>query len=568
MKKWHIVPLILVACYNIIAYIYRWQGDVISYLSFATNQQNQQIEYGWNNQSNISRGRSGGDDLNFNNERSIDDDWNVVINTAEASNYSCGGDDSHPHLPTSINATILANNVSISLQRHQEEDISYVGLEVAFRAYDEAMQPQKIGGDVFILDYQSYWQSSITLATNNYTVIRSAAFTIDHADGTYHARLHLPLEIMSNEQNVRVSLRHYYTCHEGLKLSRQLKTEGSHHTLDFGPSSWQKVGDEIQSVLSTYSDDGQKNVSNLPLCTETPLNKQDGIDNILHGIWTEESVVPPLNMSMTSNAKWTPLQCTLDEQHYNHNSNRIGDSTMPHRHIEVGIPYVPYLALNSHHHQSQFMDYISSLVNQSSSPNTILYGGGLHHMFHGQFNIPTTANLLIRATCQIGLAFSKDIFLRGVNPIQQHLYHSVDQTAINARMINWEIRSRLEKSGFSLMTLCKEITVEDLSNFICLSDEEGNLVPNEVASTILLQTHNYSWDRDSSDSQKELVAWIQGLSLHEQLRRYGNRTIGWIDLEEFLLSRPDVYHKNDKIHDNAGFFFHQHHDLLSRIESY
>ena len=178
-------------------------------------------------------------------------------------------------------------------------------------------------------------------------------------------------------------------------------------------------------------------------------------------------------------------------------------------------------------------------------------------MFHGQFNIPTTANLLIRATCQIGLAFSKDIFLRGVNPIQQHLYHSVDQTALNARRINWEVRSRH-----------REITVEDLSNFICLSDEEGNLVPNEVASTILLQTHNYSWDRDSSDSQKELVAWIQGLSLHEQLRRYANRTIGWIDLEEFLLSRPDVYHKNDKIHDKAGFFFHQHHDLLSRIESY
>ena len=183
-------------------------------------------------------------------------------------------------------------------------------------------------------------------------------------------------------------------------------------------------------------------------------------------------------------------------------------------------------------------------------------------------SLQLTANLLIRATCQIGLAFSKDLFLRGVNPIQQHLYHSVDQTAINARRINWEIRSRLEKSGYSLMTLCKEITVEDLSNFICLSDEEGNLVPNEVASTILLQTHNYSWDRDSSDSQKELVAWIQGLSLHEQLRRYANRTIGWIDLEEFLLSRPDVYHKNYKIHDKAGFFFHQHHDLLSRIESY
>jgi len=253
----------------------------------------------------------------------------------------------------------------------------------------------------------------------------------------------------------------------------------------------------------------------------------------------------------------------LDEQQH---TNRG-----PMRTLDNGIPYIPY-RINpwaKRHHQAEFMGYISSLVNQSSSPSTILYGGGLHHLFHGHFNTPTTANLLIRATCQIGLAFPKgDILLRGPNPIQQHLHVTVDQTSLNARRINFEVRSRLEKSGYSLMTLCKEITVGDLSSFVCLSDKEGNLVPNDAAESIILHNYNYSWDRDSSANQKELVAWFQSLSIRERLMRYGNRTIGWIDLEEFLLPRPDVYQKSDKLHDGADFFFHQHHELLSRIESH
>ena len=211
--KWPAVVVLILVVYNI-AFIYRWCHDIISYpssSSFANNITNQEKnKFGWNQ---TTRQRSDKIDLSLSfddkprkrNEHD-NDNWSDVIDAALASNYSCGY---HNH-PTSINATISSDDVNVTLHRNrQDKELSYVALEVTFRAYNDDMQkPQIFGGDVFILDYQSYWQAS-KRSTNNYTVVQTATYAIDRLDGTYHATLHLPREIMTNQQHVRVSLRHY-----------------------------------------------------------------------------------------------------------------------------------------------------------------------------------------------------------------------------------------------------------------------------------------------------------------------------------------------------------------------
>ena len=83
----------------------------------------------------------------------------------------------------------------------------------------------------------------------------------------------------------------------------------------------------------------------------------------------------------------------------------------------------------------------------------------------------------------------------------------------------------------------------------------------------MLEQYKYSWEMNSTDDQKQLSNWIRDLSMEERSTRYGNRTVTWINLEGFLLSRPEVYRKGDKIHDSA-FFWGPEWDVLSCIEGY
>ena len=145
---------------------------------------------------------------------------------------------------------LSANNVTTFITYKP----AYIEMDIAFRAYTKSMQAQKFGGDEFVIDYQSYWPSSsvpFRFMTTKYNVIRSSAFAIDHNDGTYHARLHLPLH--SGYQHVRVSIRHYYTCYEGLKLPFQLSNQQSYNKLTFGPLPWEKLEVDIKAKLSSIS---------------------------------------------------------------------------------------------------------------------------------------------------------------------------------------------------------------------------------------------------------------------------------------------------------------------------
>lgn len=219
--------------------------------------------------------------------------WDKMISSS--SNYKCDNSSHHDNQPTSIHATILASNVTTSITYKT----AYIEMDIVFYAYTKSMQAQKFGGDEFVIDYQSYWPSSsvpLKFMMTKYNVIRSSAFSIDHNDGTYHARLHLPLHSgYRPHQHVRISIRHYYTCYEGLKLPFQLSNQQSYNKLTFGPLPWEKLEVDIKAKLSSISPAmKEKNMKrlHLPMCSEI-INKQSRIDNMLHGYWFEKRRGPP-----------------------------------------------------------------------------------------------------------------------------------------------------------------------------------------------------------------------------------------------------------------------------------
>ncbi|KAL7552865.1 hypothetical protein ACHAWF_016110 [Thalassiosira exigua] len=523
---------------------------------------------------------TGGD--NSDNDGEESSLWNALINAAVESNFTCGGDS---HLPASIHATISAEDIQANIpSTKQNEGTFFIPFDFTFRAYDTDLRPKQVGGDMFVLDYQSSWPWEVDKDTNEtkYKIFRSAAFSSDNLNGEYYARLFLPRAL---DQRLNISLRHYYTCFEGMLTSNQLKVPGSYHILDFGPLPWQKAVEEVHSALTYFhTDNGRANSSSsnhsLPLCSES-LD-----DDILHGVWVDERLN---NVTMTLNASWTPIRCSLDRWEPEHDVKnfRIGDSTMPGRpaksflfvdsvrwgpgiKVKTGVPYIPYSLAEGNRIMSA--DFINALHDfwleyeeSSSTDDTFLYSGGLHHIFHGGFNVHATTALVVRTLCQAGLVFPGHMLLRGPNPIQQHNFHVVDITSLNVRRLNWELHSRLQKSGQRLSDLCMSTPVEDLSNFVALPDNDGNIFPSVVADPVLVKEYNYSWKVNATADQQHLAEWMRGLSYEERSERYGNRTIRWINLEEFLLPWPEIYRTHDKIHDGPLFFGHEW-DILSNIE--
>ena len=253
-------------------------------------------------------------------DNDIDNHWNDIINAAEVANYTCTGDG-----PTSIQATI--NNIITNVSLIENDHDFFISINFTFHAYNNNMQQQQTGGDMFVIDYQTYWPSSIH--SSNYTVFKSATFTYDHLNGKYSARLNLPRR-QQQKQTVSISLRHYYTCHEGLKLPHQLHTKDGYHTLDFGPLYWKEASEEVESLLN---DSGSRKslASNhlLPLCSNNSNNEY-----ILRGGWIEDHPQhPPHILNMSLEAEWTPFDCSLDYDPKNRIPNkirhfRVGDSTM------------------------------------------------------------------------------------------------------------------------------------------------------------------------------------------------------------------------------------------------
>lgn len=521
--------------------------------------------------------------------------WNNLIKSAEEANYSCIEGAS----PTTINATISANGdiiVSSSVLNEEAKGGSsrdsrfFIPMDITFRAYDENYQPQKIGGDVFVVDFASYWPSSaeneeIGNSTSRlYTAVKSSAFTRDNLNGTYTAKLSVPRKI-DHEQVVQLSLRHYYTCHDGLKLVNQLK-KGNFHRLEFGPFDWPKASKEIWKVMPLIEDGEIVDSSVSSDRCESSIN-----EDLLNGVWVWEDQ-KDVN-KLTSEARWTPINCKLDDLHHYQLSKksstgarpavhfRIGDSTMPGRvvqsfnvssasqskstlKVKIGIPYMPYVIpphkIYLQHHeqfinvlQSQLVDYSNKSFYLAHN-DTFVYGGGLHHTFHANFNVRATATLLLQTICQLGLTFPGQIYLRGPNPIQQHLYPSVDQTSLHVRRLNWELLSRLKNSNYRLSDLCirnaksSTVVAEDVATFVFLADTDGNILLREEANPILLQRYNYSWERDSSFDEKQLSNWMRSLTIDERKQRYGNRVVGWLNFEHIYLSRYETYRENDKIH--------------------
>lgn len=128
----------------------------------------------------------------------------------------------------------------------------------------------------------------------------------------------------------------------------------------------------------------------------------------------------------------------------------------------VGMQYSPYQSDKYRQDHEGYMDvleafkstYQSSASTISGQTNdTFLYSGGLHHIFHGHFNVPATVTMIMRTICQVGLVFPGHILLRSPNVIQQHQYPVVDISSLNVRHLNWELQSRLRTHDHSLVDL-------------------------------------------------------------------------------------------------------------------
>jgi len=516
----------------------------------------------------------------------IENHWNDIINAAEVANYTCTGSG-----PTSMQATLNNSIANVSLIENDHD--SFISISITFHAYNNNMQQQQTGGDMFVIDYQTYWPSSLSLIdSSNYTVFKSATFTYDHLNGEYSARLNFPRQ-QQKQQNVSISLRHYYTCHEGLKLPHQLLTDDGYHTLDFGPLYWKLASKEVESLLN-YSGNRKSLENNLlPPCSDNTNNEY-----ILQGGWVEEHPQhPPHILNMSLEAKWTPFDCSLDYNPKNRIPNkirhyRVGDSTMPGKIVKdfsdtqhtnkgnydikykIGFPYAPHHRKAEYKGQTdQFMNMLQFFRDEydemkQTTSDTFLYSGGLHHLLHGNFNVESIATMVIRTVCQVGLTFPGNIILRGANPIQQHHFPVVDSTSLNVQRINWQLHKYLRKGNRKLAEVCASmVPADDIASFVSLPGSDGHILSNTEATPILLEKYNYSWEANSTDDQKDLVKWFHEMSAEERQTRYGNRTITWINLEGFLLSRPEVYRKGDKIHDSLFFWSHEW-NVLSAIEGY
>ena len=485
----------------------------------------------------------------------------LLTSSAKQSNYMCSTN------PTSINTTIAAavsdDMLSVSLSPSNLSKLwpmtkDYLPIYINFRAYDKITRPQNNGGDVFVLEYQSWSSSSI-----GNTTVKSATFTNDNLDGTYSATLFLPRSMPID--HLDVTLRHYYTCHQGLKRPVELKNCGDICQLDFGPTVWPQLGDAIlKEVGKSSADYPSKEVEVGHRCTS--------FDEVLFGVWKEEGIYP--NLMSTKGADWYPIYCNLEKEKLpplRGKEFNIGDSTMPYRIAEVGYPYSPH---RGDKHDIAYAEALWNTLRNANEHDIVVFGGGLHHLYHMNFNPQSIAKLLIKSMCQIGLVFPSDeeILLRGPNTIQQHLNNRVDQTALNARMINWELRSMLIRHDYKLESLCEytmyTITSSDginISSLAHLADDMGNIMSDADTVTLLKNRHNFNESQYNS-TQVALSRHLENLSASDRKSLYRNRTIRWIDTEMFMLPRQEEYRPNDKVHDKVEFFFHKHAQLYGHLE--
>ena len=176
----------------------------------------------------------------------------------------------------------------------------YLPIYINFRAYDNITRPQDNGGDVFVLEYQSWSSCSI-----GNTTVKSAAFTNDNLDGTYSATLFLPRSMSID--HLYVTLRHYYTCHQGLKRPVELKNCGGICQLDFGPTVWPQLSDAILEEVSKSSvDHPSKEVEQVD-------HRCSNFDEVLFGVWKEDEIHYPNAPGTQSTAVWKKISCPLYE---------------------------------------------------------------------------------------------------------------------------------------------------------------------------------------------------------------------------------------------------------------
>ena len=89
-------------------------------------------------------------------------------------------------------------------------------------------------------------------------------------------------------------------------------------------------------------------------------------------------------------------------------------------------------------------------INTTSKDDTFLYGGGLHHLFHLNFNAPEIATLVMQTLCQVGLVFpGKRCFFVGL-------------TQYNNIFIGLQIRhhSMFEESTGNYIPYCPKAVID------------------------------------------------------------------------------------------------------------
>lgn len=248
-----------------------------------------------------------------------------------------------------------------------------------------------------------------TNATNATISIKNAAYTIDGLDGSYSAVLFIPRQQQPIMTYMNVTLRHYYTCHTGLKIPQEVQsTSGITLVRNFGPLIWTQLRDAILDISQEQRelvDDEQLIIHNSrPTCTN--------FNEATFGIWQEENIHYPSELSMKE-AEWYPIYCNLADtygkvqpkQHLTPGKAlRIGDSTTPYRIAEVGYPFsIPHTS-HPKYHELWYADALWNMLHNdtfTTQHDTMYYQAGLHHLLHYNYNPQSIAKLMMKAVCQI-----------------------------------------------------------------------------------------------------------------------------------------------------------------------
>lgn len=465
----------------------------------------------------------------------------VLANTALQHGIgNCGGA-FHRNTPnrTSLHETVRRYYHFNNITSFTDTDSPwFYAMTLRLQAYNYEGRARTTGGDEFVGTVTG-WKGMMAV------VVQTARVWTDHGNGTYTATYYLPRIQFTA---YRVTLLHYSTCYDGFAQYGKTGT----YRLERGPvvlfeveSSHAPTGDDSSIVL--WED---THALLRALWDERPVceTSQDGVDQLMDGIWMESNV----HAELTLQATWTPFCCRPPSPTTYNSILRIGSSTMPYPTLQVGDVY-DMKRLSFH---NKWIHFLLHRAPTYSANDTLIFSAGLHQLFNG-YNPAACVELITRMLCQLTHQFPGRVLVVGPVPIQQHLYDRVDMTDLNVMWINAWLR---DVNG-QLDRICVGRT--DLAEFHSVA-RMGSIFKGPEAQKVLERLQAKVSFEIMTPDEMELTRIMASASNNSSV--YAHRTVWFASIESFLRPRPETYLDHDKIHDkritNGTSLFHGAHATL------